>query len=92
MSTSKHISSSVALIAIALALPVAAEEQITPQLQEHAAFQPVSAKRVMPVRAGEAPQRSVIEATLPAMPKHEPMPNPDNMPYITYEGAENSAQ
>jgi len=92
MSTIKNISSSVALIAMALALPVAAEEQVTTQFQQHTRLQPVTTQRVMPVRAGESPQHTVIEATLPTAPKHEPMPNPDNMPYITYEGAENSAQ
>ena len=92
MSTIKNISGSVALIAFALALPVAAEEQVTAQLKEHTGLQPVSTKRVMPVRASESPQPKVIEASLPDTPKNEPMPSPGSMPYITYDGAANSAQ
>jgi len=92
MSTIKKISGSVALFALVLALPVAAEEQVSTKLQQHAGFQPVSTKSAMPSRTGEAPQRKVIEATLPTTPSKEPATNSENMPYITYDGAANSAQ
>ena len=92
MNTIKNISGSVALIAFVLALPVAAEEQVSTKLNEQTGFQPVATKSAMPTRAGEAPPSKVIEATLPATPSKEPASSPDNMPYVTYDGAANSPQ
>jgi hypothetical protein len=60
MSTIKHISSSVALLAMVLVLPVAAEEQVTTRFKEHTGLQPVTTQRVMPVRAGESLHSTVI--------------------------------
>lgn len=92
MSTIQNLSACVALAAFALSLPVAAEEHVTTQIQERTGLQPVSTQRLMPVRAGESPHPKEIEAALPATPTNETMPNPDNMPYITYDGAANSGQ
>ena len=92
MNTIKKISGGVAIIAFVLALPVAAEEQISTKLKEHSGFQPVATKRAMPTRTSEAPSRKVIEAALPATPSNEPTSSADSMPYVTYDGASNSQQ
>ncbi len=92
MNTIKKISGGVALIAFVLALPVAAEEQVSTKLKEHTGFQPVATKRAMPTRTSEVPSRKVTEAALPATPSNEPTSSADSMPYVTYDGAANSQQ
>jgi len=92
MHTIKKISGGVAFLTFALALPVAAEDQVTTKHKVDTGLQPISTKRVMPVRTNETPQTMVIEASLPTPPQNEPMPSAGNMPYITYDGASNSAQ
>lgn len=92
MSTIRKISGSAALIALVLSLPVAAEQQVSSKFQEHTGLQPVSNTQKMPVRASDAPQSTTIEAALPNPSKPEPMSSPDNMPYITYDGADNGAR
>ena len=89
METINNMLGSAALIALALALPASAEQQNNSRNKEYAGIQPVAARSIKPARTVETPLQPEASAATSAS-KNEDEVNPDNMPYITYEGAENT--
>jgi hypothetical protein len=83
METVNNMPGLAALIAIALALPASADEYNANRTQEHAAMQPVAARTFQASRTTEAAQSWDEQSVQLNAPKS----NPDNMPYMTYNGA-----
>lgn len=88
MKTVNHLPGIATLIALVLALPASAKDQNVTRDNGNIRVQPVTAISIKPSRTIEAPQELGGEAAAPAS-KNEGASNPYNMPYITYEGAEN---
>ena len=85
----KHLPSIATLIALALALPASALDQSAFRIQEQLGLQSVVALPIKPSRTIEVIQPQT-GATVTSAAKNDGESNPDNMPYITYDGAQNT--
>jgi len=90
MKTIYQLTSVSALIAMTMALPAMAENSANTQLKEHFGLKPVAAKSSMPTTSREVSKPVVLEAKQPA-PSNE-KDSTANIPYVTYDGAENTNQ
>jgi len=89
MKTVHQMSGIVALIVLALALPASAKDQSTHN-NKNGRAELVPAKFTTASRPTEAPKQQEVPAPT-STSDNDAKPNPDNMPYITYDGAENPA-
>ena len=86
MKTVNNMPGIAALIALALALPASAEQQNTSRNKELAGMQTVAARTVKASRTLEAAQNREGKSAVSAQ-QNAPESNPNNLPYITYDGA-----
>jgi len=90
MKTIYKLTSMSALIAMTMTSPAMAENTDNAQLKEHFGLKPVAAKSNMSTNSREASKPVVLEAKHPT-PTNE-KDSSENIPYVTYDGAENTNQ
>ena len=90
MKTIYQLTSMSALIVMTMTAPAMAENTANTQLKEHFGLKPVAVKSTMPTNSRESSKPVVLEAKQPS-PTNE-KGSSENIPYVTYDGAENTNQ